>query len=162
MVDIAIIGSALKSATDVLKSIKDLMVGTSVQAKIAQAYEEILSAREAAQALQEERTALLKHISTLEEELIQLKAWGRKKEQYELKNVDIGALAYVPKPGTDAAKEPHWLCAQCAEENKPGYLQSQKGDVRLTHWTCAHCAKFIRVNYNKSPLNPTGEQQTSE
>ncbi len=151
--------AAVKSALDITKSIKDLNSSQAAKTQILELHEKLVSLAETVHTVQIERTTLLQRISGLEEETARFKAWGREKEQYEPKNVDIGALAYAPKPRTEAAKEPHWLCAQCAEEGKKSYLQAQKGDMYFIHWTCGVCRNFIRVRHGKSPLNPTCEQK---
>jgi hypothetical protein len=155
MVDIAIVGTALKTATDALKSVKDLVVGTAVKTQISQAYEEILAARETAMAAQEERFTLLERIRTLETELADLKAWGSEKEQYELKQVNPGSSAYVPKPGTEAAKSPHWLCPNCYTNGKKSFMQHQgaaspKGGPEQKY-ACATCKMAFITHYGVHP-----------
>ena len=145
--------SALKSAMDILKSIKDLSGSSTAKGQIAELYEKIITAREASLSAQEERTALLQRISELEKEVARLKAWGSEKEQYELKQVHPGAVAYVPKRDTQAAKQPHWLCGNCYEEGKKSFLQCQ-GQLPKSiksKYVCPRCNAAFIVGYGVHP-----------
>jgi hypothetical protein len=151
--------SAVKNALDALKSAKDLSGSSALKAQITELHEKIVDARVVALAALDDRASLLKQIDDLKAEIVQLKAWNREKEQYEPKNVDIGALAYVPKPGTEAASEPHWLCPTCFQNCKPSHLQlqSERPDVSHRHiFGCFTCGTKIKVHWRKSPTNPTG------
>ena len=135
-----------KTAFDIAKGLKDINDATIRNAAIIELQEMILSA-------QQSQSALVDRVRYLEKEMADLKAWEGEKEQYELKSVSLGAFAYVPKPNTKAAKEPHWLCANCAGEGKKKYLQITKGDMTQYYWSCPECKNFIRVRADISPQN---------
>jgi hypothetical protein len=72
--------------------------------KLIEFQSKIIDANNAAFAAQEERSALLERIYELEKQVADFEAWEREKEKYELKELNAGAPAYLPKPGMQDAK----------------------------------------------------------
>ncbi|NJM33471.1 MAG: hypothetical protein HC850_00865 [Rhodomicrobium sp.] len=145
--------SSLKAAKDIAQTMIGLRDAQAFQAKAIEFQSKIFDAQSSALALQEERSTLIERIRHLEKEMADLKAWGSEKKQYELKQVDLGAFAYVPQPDTQAAKQPHWLCANCYEDGKKSFLQSQGGvsNGRGQKHACARCEAWIATRFGVHP-----------
>ncbi len=136
-----------KTAFDIAKGLKDINDATIRNGAIIELQEMILSA-------QQQQAALIDRVRDLEKEVADLKAWGREKEQYELQQVDLGAFTYVPKPDTEAAKQPHWLCANCYEDGKKSFLQVQgkaPGGRVGESYTCRRCKAGFVTGYGVHP-----------
>jgi uncharacterized protein YlxW (UPF0749 family) len=72
--------SALKSALDIAKGLKDIADATARNAAVIELQEQILSAQAA-------QFTLLERISGLEKEVASLKTWEADKQRYELKDL---------------------------------------------------------------------------
>jgi hypothetical protein len=154
MVDIsAITGmlSALKSAVDIAQTMKTLGDTAALQAKIGELNSKILDAQMSAFAANDERATLIERVSELEKELARFETWEAEKQRYELKEIEPGAVAYVPKESMRDNEPIHWLCAQCYNNNKKGFLQSHHGDASFTYYKCQGCGGEIRVRKPPSP-----------
>ena len=142
--------SALKTAFDMAKGLKDIDDAVRRNAAVIELQEKILSAQQA-------QAALVEQVGKLEKEVANLKAWDAvEREKYELKEVDPGALAYVLKPDANKAEPPHWLCATCYGDRKKSFLQ-YSGRVpknkMASEYKCQRqgCGASIRVDYKVSP-----------
>jgi uncharacterized coiled-coil DUF342 family protein len=82
--------SAIKTAFDIAKGLKDIDNATSRNAAVIELQEKILAAREA-------QSALLDRVGTLEKEVARFETWEREKQRYELKSLGWGAFARMLK-----------------------------------------------------------------
>jgi hypothetical protein len=96
--------NALKAAKDIAETMIGLRDSAAFQGKLIEFQSKIIDANNAAFAAQEERSALLERIYELEKQVADFEAWEREKEKYELKELNAGAPAYLPKPGMQDAK----------------------------------------------------------
>jgi hypothetical protein len=79
-------------------------------------------------------------VRELEAEVTRLRAWDAEKEDYELKPVSLGALAYMLKPDARGTKPPHWVCPNCYEQGKKAIFQMSPGHAgRDSIYTCPAC-----------------------
>jgi hypothetical protein len=109
--------SAIKTALDMVKGLKDIDDATRRNAAIIELQEKILSAQEA-------QFALTEKVRDLEKEAVDLKTWHQEeKKKYDLKSVARGSYAYVRKEGMEPPEPPHWLCTNCYENGKKSILQ---------------------------------------
>jgi hypothetical protein len=107
---------AFKTLFDIAKSINDLDDTVKRNAAVANLWEQIIAA-------QQRYTAALEQVDTLKEELARFETWDAEKEKCELKAVNPGAFAYVPKPNAKPAEPNHWLCTSCFGNRKKSILQ---------------------------------------
>ena len=154
MVDIAAISgmfSSIKAAKDIAESMIGLANAEATRGKVLEIQGKMLDAQNFAFAAQEERSALVERVCTLEKEVADLKAWGAEKETYELKTIDGGAFAYVKKKTVQTTEPPHWLCAACYQENQKRILQFDKQHERWHLYKCPRCSAQIRVGFTLRP-----------
>ena len=156
MVDISAIAgmlSALKGATDISKAMLDLRDGQLIQAKVIELQFQILAAQSSAFAANDERSALIDRVRSLEEELAGLEKWDTGKDQYRLTQIATGAFAYTPQPNADRAEPPHWLCVKCYDGRQRSVLQYQgrTSNDRESNYACPVCKSTIRVPWNRTP-----------
>ena len=89
MISEAMMGaSALKTAFDMAKGLKDISDATIRNGAVIDLQEKILSAQEA-------QFALVKRVDELEKEMTDLKAKASEKQRYQLKDFGAGAFAWV-------------------------------------------------------------------
>jgi rubrerythrin len=134
--------SAIKTAFDIAKGLKDIDNATSRNAAVIELQEKILAAREA-------QSALLDRVGTLEKEVARFETWEREKQRYELKSLGWGAFARMLKKTERGTEPPHWICTNCYEHGHIATLQHghlKKGEG-LT-WFCPACKNTIYPSYS--------------
>ncbi len=130
MVSEAIMGiSALKSAFDLTKGLKDIDDRVRLNEARMELQEKILDAQQA-------QATLLEKVSNLEKEVAQLKAWEADKQRYKLTEMKAGVLAYTLKEGMENGEPPHSLCTNCYASNYKSFLVS-------AHWNPGRCHVLV-------------------
>jgi hypothetical protein len=137
--------SAIKTAFDMTKALKDINDAAIRNAAVIELQEKILSARDA-------QTALLDRVSTLEKELAGFEKWETEKEEYELKEIFTRTFAYLIKESARGARPPHLICANCYEDRKKPILQ--RADA--AHLICPVCKTRIRFDQAAQPVIDRG------
>lgn len=129
--------SAIKTAFDLAKGLKDIDDATRRNAAVIELQEKILAAREA-------QSTLLERISELENKVASFEAWETEKQRYELKELAPGVFAYRLKESMAGGEPIHDLCAACYKHGKPSILQRQdKGMNQLMN--CSECKAGIKI-----------------
>jgi CII-binding regulator of phage lambda lysogenization HflD len=120
--------SALKTAMDMAKALKDINDATIRNSAVIELQEKILAAREA-------QTTLLERIGDLEKEVASFEKWNAEKENYQLASIHADTFAYVRKPSAEGNVPSHYICATCYEGRKKRILQ--RADA--AHVMCPDC-----------------------
>ena len=157
------LGVHLKTATDLLKNVLDLLGRTSsvskvsnqtwkaLNAEVRQLTAEIAAANALALAAQSDQFTLSNRVRALEEKLMQREDWKAQQERYVLQAVAPTAVAYVLKPGMESAEPPHWLCPQCFMQHRKSVLQfaGRPPEFQATYcrWACSTCGHALLVHY---------------
>lgn len=108
--------SAIKTAFDIAKGLKDIDDVARRNAAVIELQEKILSAQAA-------QVELIETIGELKKRVVELEAWDADKKRYELKDIWRGSLAYVVKESMSGSETPHNICANCYERGHKRYLQ---------------------------------------
>jgi hypothetical protein len=108
--------SAIKSAFDIAKGLKDIDDTARRNAAVIELQEKILSAQSA-------QSGLVDRVSELEKEVARLKAWDADKARYQLAEIGPGILALEIKESMRNGEPFHRICANCAANGKKFYLQ---------------------------------------
>lgn len=147
--------SSLNAAKDIAQAMIGLREGAVFQAKLIEFQSKLIEANNAAFAAQDERSALLERIRSLEKEVADLTAWEAEKQRYELQEVYPGATAYVLKEDAKGTEPVHWLCTTCYQRSKKSILQKEgkASDAagRLLYWGCPDCKARVVVRYDVLP-----------
>jgi hypothetical protein len=120
--EIAVAITSIRSALDITKAMVGLRDAEAFRARsielqsvVLEAYDKAIEARES-YATQSDR------IRALETEVTRLKAWDAEKEDYELKKIGDGAVAYMLKKEKRGTEPPHWLCPTCFAKDQKSFL----------------------------------------
>jgi hypothetical protein len=153
MVDVSAISGVLSSlgaAKDIAQTMIGLRDTAAFQGKLIEFQSKIIDAQNRAMTANDERTALLETIRKLEEKVADFEAWETEKQKYHLKEVDVGAFAYVLKPDTQTSEPAHWICTTCYGNKKKSLLQSIGSaapsggpNFRRTLWKCFTCKSEV-------------------
>ena len=146
--------SSIKTAQDILRaglSVRDSVVAGS---KLAELTSQLVEAGNRALLAQQEQSALLDRVATLEKECVQLRERQRERERYGLKEVYPGSYALARKPSDSDTSSPHWLCQNCFDGGQNIVLQSRHGERSWRVWFCPSCKTEFRTNPAVSPSNP--------
>ena len=126
--------SALKSAFDIAKGLKDIDDATRRNSAVIELQETILSAQAA-------QSELVESVRALKAEVASFETWDAEKERYELQPLGSQAIfAYSLKAGMGATEPPHSICPDCYQQRRKSILQQAtrfpgRCDVRL----CQRC-----------------------
>lgn len=154
MVGLAEIGAGLgglKAAMDIAKGLNASAGAVAINdAKIA-LQSAILEAQGGLLAAQETQTANLKQIDQLEARIVQMDAWEREKERYQLQEFPTGALVYVLKEGDAAGEPPHRICPACYQDGHKSILQTTRRHQGGENVECPRCKTDLRLSPFPTP-----------
>lgn len=128
--------SALKTAFDLAKGLKDIDDTARRNAAVIELQEKILTA-------QSSQAELVDRVRALEEKVASFETWNREKRRYERKNIGWGAFAYMLKKEERGSEPPHWICTQCYEHGHAVTLQLVFEVNRGQVWKCPSCKNTI-------------------
>lgn len=157
MAAIAGLVSSLKAASDITQAVVGLRDTQMIQSKVIELQTVILSAQSSALSAQQDQFTLIDRIRSLEKKVADSEAWGAEAEQYELKQIDSNAFAYMKKPEAQGTEPPHWLCVNCFDNHRRrSILQFREStpDKRRSIHACPHCKATIAVYYGRKPGDP--------
>ncbi len=139
--------SALKTAFDIAKGLKDIDDATRRNAAVIELQEKILTAQAA-------QSELVETVGELKKRVAELEAWEADKKRYELKEIAPGVFAYLLKETMANGEPAHQLCAACYQHNKKSILQRRdKGMNLLLH--CPECSAEFKIGDAKWPEAPS-------
>jgi hypothetical protein len=137
MISEAMMGaSALKTAFDMAKALKDIDDRTRRNDAVIELQEKILGA-------QTSQAALIQQVGELEKEVAALKAWDADKQRYRLSELKPGVLAYAPKEGMENGEPAHNLCSSCYQHGFKSILVSATWNPGRCHvLVCNDCGWY--------------------
>lgn len=143
--------SALKTAFDIAKGLKDIDDATRRNAAVIELQEKILLA-------QETQSTLVNRVSDLEKEVVRLKNWEADKKRYQLSDIGRGVVALALKPVMSSGEPPHYICADCAANGKKSYLQPHIRGSYYDQYKCNGCGFEIGIDKGTPPRDFYGDQ----
>ena len=165
MDDIIELGNLVKTTADILKSILTLSkseasqdvpkdFATSLNNKVVEMQEVVMSAQSRALAAQASQATLLDQERILKERIAEFENWEAEKVRYELHDMGtngVTGLVYRLREKCVQGSEPiYHICSTCYEDGKKSILQSpveRKGGNR-NFLVCTRCKAEYRVIYN--------------
>jgi hypothetical protein len=136
--------SALKTAFDIAKGLKDIDDATRRNAAVIELQEKILSA-------QQSQSALVETVSVLEKTIAELKAWEADKQRYELKAITPGVFVFALKPSMTNGAPHHYICANCYASGKKSYLQQDISGSYYDQFKCQRCGEELGIDKGPPP-----------
>jgi hypothetical protein len=162
MVDMAAItefATSIRAAMEITKAMKDIHDANVMQTKTFELTREIMAAQSYAMEAAAAQTALLARVRELEEEISKLETWSTEKARYQLREVNTGVFAYVPKQGMEQGEPFHMLCANCYERGEKSILQAtQELRMRRRVHVCPRCKTELEMAY--VPPSPPGRVES--
>lgn len=143
--------SAIKTAFDIAKGLKDIDDATRRNAAVIELQEKILTAQQA-------QSELVETIGKLEKEVARLKSWETDKERYELNEIAPGIFALAIKEGMRGGEPFHRICANCAANGKKSYLQQHARGPYYDEYHCDGCGAKLPINKGSPPRRPSGDR----
>lgn len=110
-----------------------MQAATALQEQLSQA---LIANADGAQ----EKMTLLSEKQVLAEEVNKLKNWETKSQYYELHSPGLGLYVYATKPGVQANTPPHWVCANCFQQQIVSILQREGHPPK---YVCHRCRSHI-------------------
>ena len=131
--------SAIKTAFDLAKGLKDIDDATRRNAAVIELQEKILTA-------QTTQSELLERVSELEKEVTKLKTWDADKQRYELVALAPNVVAYAVKEAMRGSEPQHYLCANCYNQGNKSYLMQHLRGSHVDKFKCNSCSEEISIN----------------
>ena len=133
--------TSLRAALDITKAMIGLRDAEAFRSKSIELQQVIIDALTQGIEAREAYAAQLDRVRALETEVASLKAWDAEKQDYELKRVGDGAVAYMLKPDKRGSEPPHWLCPNCYAKGQKSFLNPVGASVgRGWLYNCAICS----------------------
>jgi hypothetical protein len=146
--EIAAAVTGIRAALDITKAMVGLRDAEAFRAKSIELQAVVLDAFEKAIEARDAYTAQADRIRLLETEMANLKAWDAEKQNYELKPIGEGSVAYMLKPDKRGAEPPHWLCPNCFSKGQPSFLNPTGAQVgRQWIYKCDSCGAKPSCNH---------------
>jgi hypothetical protein len=126
---------AIQTIAEGLPSVRD---GAKIEAAVSEIRSRLLEAQGSVFAANERLQKLQDENHRLHGEIATLRNWDREKDQYELQDLQSGALVYALKPNQTGPD--HSLCPNCFDQSRKSILQKDKLDLgaseRLVCFDC--------------------------
>lgn len=124
--------SALKTAFDMAKALKDISDAAIRNGAVIELQEKILSAQEA-------QFALVKRVDDLEKQVASFEAKGSQMQRYQLKDYGAGSFAYELKESEARGEPIHRACAACYQQGHISILQFSHNTEGQDWYECKRC-----------------------
>ena len=150
MTEVIAIGAviaAVKNFVDLAGKLGDSLSKEQAEA-MSQLYDSVLDIQQQLLTAQNSEYDLLSRCRALEEEIAHARDWQAEATRYVLRSVD-GGVVRQQKANDASGNPPHWLCANCFEEQRKSYLQKGTKIVDGRHvWECPRCSTAVLVDPN--------------
>lgn len=147
MIEIATGFSALKSAYEIAKGLKDINDRVALNAAVIDLQEKILSAQEAAASAKDRLRELQDTIAAFEN-------WESTAARYRLKDFGEGTFAYELAINDPHGEPAHLACPNCFQQRKRSILQFSHTGSGRRHFDCQACGKKLELG-TYVPYRPT-------
>jgi len=133
--------TSLRAAFDLSKAMIGLRDAEGFRSKSIELQSAVLEALDKSIEAREAYAAQADRIRTLEAEVARLKDWDAEKQNYELKHIGSGSMAYMLKPDKRGTEPPHWLCPTCFAKGQKSFLNATGTHVgRGWMYNCPTCS----------------------
>ena len=127
--EIAAAVTGIRSALDLTKAMVGLRDAEAFRTKSIELRGLILESLDKAIEARETYSTQLDRVRALEAEVSSLKDWNADKQNYELRSIGGGTVAYMLKPDKRGSEPPHWLCPNCYSKGQKSFLNPTGADV---------------------------------
>ncbi|MEO0498974.1 MAG: hypothetical protein AAF205_00255 [Pseudomonadota bacterium] len=157
MVDFGAITGAITSLNaiaELAKNIRETKDEKLASDKFGELTMALLEALKFIRAAEDEYTALRRELADLKQQVAEIDTFAAEAANYELTDVERGALVYALKETATPMQPPHWLCASCYQKSKKSILQRDSTpikDTRQIFYRCNECGSKISVDRANFP-----------
>jgi hypothetical protein len=140
--------TSLRAALDITKAMVSLRDAEAFRGKSIELQGLILESLGNAIEAREAYSTQLDRVRSLETDVANLKDWGAEKQNYELKPIGEGSVAYMLKPDKRGAEPPHWLCPNCYSKGQKSFLNATGANTgRGWIYKCTGCGARPSCNH---------------
>jgi len=135
--------SAAVASFNVLKDMvlgaKELADNNKFVTAVTETMSKLMLAQTSALGALEKQQAQAVKIGHLEAEITKLKAWNAQLQRYELAEFATGVFAYRLKESMSNGEPAHWICSQCFQDSKIGFLNYMHAVGTNKRFGCVIC-----------------------
>ena len=153
MTELVTIGTGLAMINNLVDLVGKLKGGVSKERPeiVSQFYASLSDIQQRLITAENRESELLSQCRALEEQIAHAKDWQAETTRYVLLSVD-GGVVRQQKADHASGDPPHWLCANCFEEQQKSYLQKDPKIVDSWHiWKCPRCSTAVMVDQDVAP-----------
>lgn len=147
MASIAAAISSLKVAGDIAVGLINLKSATDVNTIAVELNQKILAAQHALFEANATQTALVERIRELEGQIAAMKDWDAQKKRYKLVTPYTGVTVYAMQQSMCDGEPPHYICANCFQNNKRSMLAHTTNKEGWVAIVCAVCKFSAQTRY---------------
>jgi hypothetical protein len=137
---------SLRAALDITKAMIGLRDAEAFRSKSIELQVLILESLDKAIESREAYSAQLDRVRALEAEVTSLKDWNAEKQNYELKTIGRGVIAYMLQHDKRSAEQPHWLCPNCFANGEKAFFQATPASTDSGRiYKCAKCQTLVSL-----------------
>jgi hypothetical protein len=140
--------SAIKTAFDIAKGLKDIDDATRRNAAVIELQEKILTA-------QTEQLDLINRVRDLEKKVDSFETWEAEKQRYRLTQLSSGVTAYALKQGMENGEPPHFICGNCYQEHHKSILQEEHWPPACIVLVCHDCGAVLYTKGQPHQIHKT-------
>ena len=100
---------------------------------------QIMAAQQGALAAHQREAAMAEEIRGLKTRMAEMETWDREKERYQLTELPPGVFVYTVKEEARGNEPPHKLCANCFQQKRKSFLNSDEPTSGITRLHCPSC-----------------------
>lgn len=148
---IAGVFSSLQAVGDITKAMIGLRDAQAFQAKALELQGVVMDAQSAAFSANQERATLIEEVGKLKQQIVQMEAWEREKQRYQLQQLPPGVFVYALKPEMADGEPFHSICQACYQRGQKSILQADEESLGIHHLTCTTCGTKLTVGHYRKP-----------
>ena len=122
---------ALASAAQLVQLVRSAKSAAERDAGLSELQKALIHAQGVTLSLQNQYASLLMRNDELEKEAVRLKDWTSDRQQYALREIGPGALAYVHQTSVQPTRSAQKLCCNCFDNTIKSTLQMTKEFPRV-------------------------------
>ena len=140
--------TGLKTAGDIVNGLLSAKTSTAINAAVAELNSHLISVQRKAMSANAAQLEMVEEIRALKKEITAMKAWGTEKKRYKLHPIgESGSVAYAVKKEHSNGEPPHYICANCYQNNRKSFLDPRESSQNDIVFVCDRCgSKFHTGN----------------
>jgi hypothetical protein len=133
-----------KTAYDIAKGLTSVYVDDKVRERTSELVGILLAVQGDALAVNTQHQELLQEKYNLEKKILEFEQWNATKNNYEIKELAPGIIAYLRKKTDESINFAVWICPYCYDQKKESFLQRKGHSEDAGSYLCPSCKTLFQ------------------